>query len=467
MNALENSFDLIINTVSADIELAPYVKLLKVDGALVLVGIPGKPFELNAGLIVPKRRSIAGSNTGGMAELQEMMDFCAEHDITSDVEVIAADYINAAYERTIASDVKYRFVIDASHVLNGPSTRFIDAAILAQLDPRVRAMLTHWPKDPATNVEDREDILANARRPKAKPQPTRDEIHGSRRPRGRRFLQGSHARQRSQFTSFPDGNPIKMHVTRRVDIAQHGRASITSTEARCRACRAFTVTISRGRGSWRRFGVTVVMVDFRNAVSPSSSPEVAPFPAGLHDCVSGLEWVSAHANDLGIDPRRIVVAGESGGGNLTLATGLLLKQRDRLHLVKGLYALCPYLNGHWPDDRYPSRQRPTTVSRFELHTNRGAMAYGIDAFLSSDPLAWPGFASVDDVRGLPPTVISVNECDPLRDEGIAFYRLLLAAGVKARGREVLGTSHATELYPVTCPEISRDTARDLATFALT
>jgi uncharacterized zinc-type alcohol dehydrogenase-like protein len=112
--ALHNSFDLIINTVSADIELGPYVRLLKVDGALVLVGIPGKPFELGAGLLVPKRRSVAGSNTGGVPELQEMMDFCGQHDITSDVEVVAADYINAAYERTIASDVKYRFVIDAA-----------------------------------------------------------------------------------------------------------------------------------------------------------------------------------------------------------------------------------------------------------------------------------------------------------------------------------------------------------------
>jgi uncharacterized zinc-type alcohol dehydrogenase-like protein len=114
MGALKETFDLIISTVSADMDLAPYVELLKVDGALVLVGIPGKPFRLNAGLIVPKRRSIAGSNTGGMPELQEMMDFCGEHHITSDVEVIKADYINTAYERTIASDVKYRFVIDAT-----------------------------------------------------------------------------------------------------------------------------------------------------------------------------------------------------------------------------------------------------------------------------------------------------------------------------------------------------------------
>jgi acetyl esterase/lipase len=80
-------------------------------------------------------------------------------------------------------------------------------------------------------------------------------------------------------------------------------------------------------------------------------------------------------------------------------------------------------------------------------------------------LAWPGFATEADVAGLPPTVISVNECDPLRDEGVALYRLLLSAGVAARGRVVLGTTHAVEMYPTVCPEISRDTARDLAAFA--
>ena len=92
------------------------------------------------------------------------------------------------------------------------------------------------------------------------------------------------------------------------------------------------------------------------------------------------------------------------------------------------------------------------------------MGYGIEAFEKRDPLAWPGFATVDDVKDLPPVVVSVNECDPLRDEGIAFYRLLLEAGVEARCRQVMGTMHGTEIFPIACPEISRDTARDLAAF---
>jgi uncharacterized zinc-type alcohol dehydrogenase-like protein len=107
-------FDLVINTVSADLDLTPYVELLKVDGNLVLVGLPARPYEVNAMTLVTKRRSIAGSMAGGMKELQEMMDFCAEHSLTSDVEVVDADYIQQAFARTIASDVKYRFVINAA-----------------------------------------------------------------------------------------------------------------------------------------------------------------------------------------------------------------------------------------------------------------------------------------------------------------------------------------------------------------
>ncbi|HVN00716.1 MAG TPA: alpha/beta hydrolase fold domain-containing protein, partial [Caulobacteraceae bacterium] len=207
-------------------------------------------------------------------------------------------------------------------------------------------------------------------------------------------------------------------------------------------------------------GVAVAMVDFRNCLTASSAPEVAPYPAGLNDCVSGLKWVSQHHTELGIDPARIVVAGESGGGNLTLATGLKLKRDGEVGLIKGLYALCPYIAGAWPDPRYPSSTENNGIL-LDLHSNRGAMAYGMAAFEAKDPLAWPGFASVDDVKGLPPTVISVNECDPLRDEGIAFYRLLLQAGVPARCRQVMGTIHGTEIFAA-CPDISRDTASDIA-----
>jgi uncharacterized zinc-type alcohol dehydrogenase-like protein len=110
---LRKRFDLILNTVSADIDLDPYLSTLATDGTLVIIGLPGKPYAINAGSMLDGRRSIAGSMIGGMPELQEMLNFCGEKNLLSDVEVIEADYINEAYERTVASDVKYRFVIDA------------------------------------------------------------------------------------------------------------------------------------------------------------------------------------------------------------------------------------------------------------------------------------------------------------------------------------------------------------------
>ncbi len=210
-------------------------------------------------------------------------------------------------------------------------------------------------------------------------------------------------------------------------------------------------------------GVAVAMVDFRNCVTPSSAPEVEPYPAGLNDCVSGLRWVSENAEQLGIDAGRIVVAGESGGGNLTLAVGLRLAREGASDLVRGLYALCPYIAGSWPRDEYPSSTENNGIL-LDLWSNTGAMAYGIEEFEAENPLAWPGFANEEDVQGMPETVISVNECDPLRDEGIEFYRLLLRAGRPARCRQVMGTIHGTEVFPMACPDVSRDTARDLAAF---
>ena len=210
-------------------------------------------------------------------------------------------------------------------------------------------------------------------------------------------------------------------------------------------------------------GVAVAMVDFRNALTPSSAPEVAPFPAGLDDCVSGLKSIAGSGDELEIDTSRIIVAGESGGGNLTLATGLRLLREGSIGLIQGLYSLCPYIAGIWPLEENPSSIENNGIL-LDLHNNRGAMGYGIEELERRNPLAWPGFATVDDVRGLPPTVISVNECDPLRDEGINFYRRLLDAGVPATCRQVMGTIHGTEVFPMACPDISRETARSIADF---
>ncbi len=112
----QKSFDLILNTVSADLDINLYLDLLALDGTLVVIGLPGNPYEVNIGALLNGRRRIAGSMIGGIPELQEMLDFCGQHQIVSDVEVISADYVDTAYDRTVASDVKYRFVIDASTI---------------------------------------------------------------------------------------------------------------------------------------------------------------------------------------------------------------------------------------------------------------------------------------------------------------------------------------------------------------
>ena len=114
--SLIKHFDLILNTVSAELDINDYLQMLNVDGTLVVIGLPGKPYAVEVGSLLPARRSLSGSMIGGIAEMQEMLNFCGEHNIVSDVEVIKADYINQAYDRTVASDVKYRFVIDASTI---------------------------------------------------------------------------------------------------------------------------------------------------------------------------------------------------------------------------------------------------------------------------------------------------------------------------------------------------------------
>ncbi|NYD41111.1 NAD(P)-dependent alcohol dehydrogenase [Nocardioides panaciterrulae] len=111
---LAGSFDLVLNTVSASIDVDAYLGLLAVDGTMVNVGAPGEPLSLNVFSLIGARRSYAGSMIGGIPETQEMLDFCAEHHLGAEIELIGADKINDAYERVLASDVRYRFVIDTA-----------------------------------------------------------------------------------------------------------------------------------------------------------------------------------------------------------------------------------------------------------------------------------------------------------------------------------------------------------------
>ncbi|MAG31693.1 MAG: esterase [Deltaproteobacteria bacterium] len=331
-----------------------------------------------------------------------------------------------------------------------------------RIDPRIKAMMSAMPEMGQADVQSREQLLeeSNSEAAQAEREASMafmslcdsEEIAPSRGLTIKTF----------EFVSSPDGNTIKLQLMRPESSGPlpcvyyiHG-GGMQLMSCFDGIYQAWGRTIAAQ-------GVAVVLVDFRNCLVASTAPEVAPFPAGLNDCVSGLAWLHANAREFGIDPQRIIVGGESGGGNLTLATGLKLKQEGDLDLIRGLYALCPYIAGSWPQDRFPS-SRENNGLLLDLHSNRGAMAYGIEELERKNPLAWPSFATEEDVAGFPPTVISVNECDPLRDEGIEFYRLLLRAGISARCRQVMGTLHGTEIFMVACPDVSRETASSIAHF---
>jgi acetyl esterase/lipase len=331
-----------------------------------------------------------------------------------------------------------------------------------RIDPRIKRMMGTIPPMHRENVASREALLEEVNSPEAVAR--REQMESMFELVDNEAIAPSEGLEISEhvFTSAPDGNTVKIRFIRPLSNEPlpcvyyiHG-GGMMSMSCYYGIYRAWGKVIAQQ-------GVAVAMVDFRNCLTPSSAPEVAPFPAGLNDCVSGVKWLASQAGALNIDPARIIVAGESGGGNLTLATGLKLKQDGDLGLIQGLYALCPYIAGKWPQERYPSSIENNGLL-IDLHNNHGAMAYGIDAFREGNPLAWPAFATEEDVHGLVPTVISVNECDPLRDEGIEFYRLLLRAGVQARCRQVMGTIHGTEVFVVACPDISRETAASIAQF---
>lgn len=331
-----------------------------------------------------------------------------------------------------------------------------------RIDPRIKATIGAMPTGSESDVANRAELLAAVNTEAAKESQAGLRAFMAMCDTEEIAPSDGLVIETHDFVSAPDGNTIKLQLIRpEGDEPMPCVYYIHGGGMQAMSCfdgiyQAWGRTIA-GQG------VAVALVDFRNCLIASSAPEVAPFPAGLNDCVSGLKWLHAHAAGLGLDPEQIVIAGESGGGNLTLATSLQLKRDGELSLIRGIYALCPYIAGRWPQDRFPSSTENNGLL-LELHNNRGAIAYGIEAFEEGNPLAWPSFATEGDVAGFPPVVISVNECDPLRDEGVEFYRMLLRAGIPARCRQVMGTVHGTEIFQIACPDISRETASSIAHF---
>ncbi len=334
-----------------------------------------------------------------------------------------------------------------------------------RIDPRIKQVMGAMPPLPLADVASRQQLLDEASAPESVARMRQMEAMFELVDNEEVAPSTGLDITTHEFRSDPDGNLIKLQFIRPATTAIlpcvyyiHG-GGMQSMSCFLGLYRAWGKIIAAQ-------GVAVAMVDFRNCLTPSSAPEVAPFPAGLNDCVSGVKWLHSQADALAIDSGHIIVAGESGGGNLTLATGMRLLREGDIARVRGLYALCPYIAGAWPQAQYPSSTENNGLL-LDLHNNCGAMAYGIEAFEARDPLAWPAFASEEDVRGLPPVVISVNECDPLRDEGIAFYRLLLRAGVPARCIQLMGTIHGSDVFVMACPDISRDSAASIARFCRT
>jgi acetyl esterase len=194
-----------------------------------------------------------------------------------------------------------------------------------RLDPRIRAILARWPQVPESSVTSREEMLAEAVSP-AGTAALRAETEFMDQFNNEEVAPSTGLSITTrEIVSSPDGNTIKLQIIRPESDERlaciyyiHG-GGMTSLSCYIGNFVAWGKILAAK-------GVVVAMVEFRNAVSASSVPEVAPFPAGLNDCVSGLTWVHEHADDLGVDRTKMAISGESGGGNLSIATVLSLKR---------------------------------------------------------------------------------------------------------------------------------------------
>jgi acetyl esterase/lipase len=210
-------------------------------------------------------------------------------------------------------------------------------------------------------------------------------------------------------------------------------------------------------------GCVVVGVEFRNS-GGALGPH--PFPAGLDDCASALDWMHAQREGLGL--KSIVVTGESGGGNLSLATALKAKREGRLEHLDAVYAQAPFIYGGY-DTANPALPSLIENEGYVLGPSEMTMMaalYDPRGEHTTDPLAWPYYATEEDLRGLPPHVVTTDELDPLRDEGLAYLRALQRAEVNATGHTYSGIGHACEhILGAALPELYDRALRDVADFA--
>jgi len=261
----------------------------------------------------------------------------------------------------------------------------------------------------------------------------------------------------------PDGNAITLYIVRPsvVDgplpclLQVHGGGMVMLSAA--------GPLYRNWREELASAGAVVVGVEYRNAGGVLGSH---PYPAGLDDCTTALHWVDDHREELGVTG--IVVTGDSGGANLSLALAIRAKREGWLGAISGVSAQSPYIVGDWPS-AHGELASPTENDRYWLNRELFpalSAVYDPGAAHRDEATCWPYRATDADLAGLPPHVVVVNECDPLRDEGLAYHRRLLANGVPSVGKVNLGLCHVGELlFRAAMPDVYLDAVRSVVGFA--
>jgi acetyl esterase/lipase len=268
-----------------------------------------------------------------------------------------------------------------------------------------------------------------------------------------------------------DGNEIPLHVFRSTGndngndslptiIYTHGD-SMVSTRTR-------NPTHDRWCTSIALAGAIVIAVDFRNAYDPAG---YNPFPAGLNDCVDSIKYLRLHRGELRL-AQSFVLTGESSGANLALSTCLLAKREGWLHEISGVFAISPYMSNCWhkPREWLLQNDLPSAVENDGFFTETSMCTLTAHYYTPTkegkvDPLAWPYTASLADLEGLPPHVITVAELDMLRDEGIAYARKLRHAGVEVVCTTNVGAVHAAEMFRRFVPDLHYHVVGSIVGFA--
>ena len=258
-----------------------------------------------------------------------------------------------------------------------------------------------------------------------------------------------------------DGNEIKLYVTRPEIISGELPGILHIHGGGMAIMTANDPNYIYWRHKLASTGLVVVGVEFRNTAGKLGEH---PFPAGLNDCISSLKWVYENKKKLGIS--KIIVSGESGGGNLSIATGLKAKEDGIINYIDGIYAQCPYISNLYNKGENELKSLIENNAYFLRTDDLGLTASIYDGIESKNPLAWPYHANKIQLQGLPPHVITVNELDPLRDEGIIFSEKLKHAGVNVRMKIIKGTVHAAEnIFPLDIPIIHNQAIEDIKNFS--